>query len=248
MLQCKLCGGKCAEATEKEAKQVVELIKTSKEFAHLQTYAHYYPFCPKCGAAYFDFNEQQIEILKLNAEAIKQIYADKTFLKADPNKFALNCECAGYTFELVGMHSEAAFAYAAAADMLNLCLVKYLADNKETILKTLGDPIDYTKLNDFEVYKNCMERIDILRRLALGHVIETKSNQTNHLFLYVSLVIDFNKAELALQTLDQLESCNYEWLTEPSIVNTIQVLRNKAQALIDATTIAIDVDKQQNNE
>ena len=51
-------------------------------------------------------------------------------------------------------------------------------------------------------------------------------------------------AELALQTLDQLESCNYEWLTEPSIVNTIQVLRNKAQDLIDATTIAIDVDKQ----
>ena len=29
MLQCKICGGKCAEATEKEAKQVVELIKTS---------------------------------------------------------------------------------------------------------------------------------------------------------------------------------------------------------------------------
>lgn len=244
MLQCKLCGGTCTEASKKEAEQIVELIKTSKEFAHLQSYAHYYPYCPKCGTAFYNFSDEQIKILEQNKNSIKQIYADKTFLKADPNKFALNCECAGYTFELVGMHSEAAFAYAAAADILNLCLVKYLADNKKEILKTLGDPIDYTKLNDFEVYKNCMERIDILRRLALGHVIETKSNKTDHLFLYVSLVIDFNKAELALKTLDQVESMNYEWLNEPVIKNTIACLRNKAQALIDATTIAIDVDKQ----
>lgn len=241
MIKCKLCGETCIEATNEQAQQVVNLIKQSKEFALLQSYAHYYPYCPNCGIAFYDFNEEQIKILEEHKNNIKEIYADNSFLDVDPNKFALNCECAGYCFELVGMHSQSAFAYAAAADMLNLCLVKYLADNKETILKNLGDPIDYSKLYDFEVYKLSMERLDVLRRLALGHLIESKSNQTDHLFLYTSLVIDFNKAELALKTLDQLESCNYEWLNEPVIKNTIACLRNKAQDLIDATTIAIDV-------
>lgn len=250
MFKCKICGEECVKATNQQAEEIINLIKDSKELAFLQTYPHYHPYCPNCGAALFDYSPEQIELLKNNSTAIKEIYADNSFIEIDPNKFALNCECAGYSFELAGLHREAAFAYAAAVDLLNLCLVKYLSNNKDKILEALGPNKDYSKLNDFEAYKLTMERIDVLKRLALGHVIESKSNRTDCLFLYTSLVIDFNKVELGLKMLDQLEDGGYDWLNDKTVVEIIKCLRNKAAAYLEATTIAIDVEnlKNENNE
>ena len=192
MAICSICGGSLKKIDDAEVNVLLGLLEKSKCGSLYKLYPHIFEYCPNCIIGDIELDEDNVELIKSRKDDLAKAFSNKNLEEIDVFKWARIAEIVGFSYEVVGNTREAALAYKASTDILDIMISSFITRHQH-MAEEDGEKVGLLKMQDFEICKNALIYSKNLKRLTLGHLLKSIKEDDMVLFLiYFDTVIELD--------------------------------------------------------